>query len=180
MAARHFLLRDYRQNRHSSLSFNLLLRLGQAIGSDNFGTVTLNRSLIPERKIILLSTFRNRVVPDGVQFHLLPSAWTEAFELLREVRRTNTASMVGRVVIENLIRSPQVGRIKKIYKHIRTIFCNTNITLIIFHNKLLAQRVRSLNNYNCDVLNLPNPLVPDALINTFPHILDSNLFNGVL
>ena len=179
LATRDFLLRDYRRNRHPSLSFNLLLRLGQELGSANFGTVTLTRSLIPERRIILITTVQNRILPEGVLSYLLPAAWTAAFELLREVQRSNPSSLIGRVVIENLIRSPQVGRIRRVYRKVRTIFCNTRITFIIFNDKLLASRVASLNKYKCDVLNLPKPRDPAALINTFPHILDSNLFHGV-
>ena len=174
LAAQRLIMSDYRRFRQSSIQFNTLLRIAQEVGSANFCELSLDSDSIPQQATLVASTHEHRLLPPGAKLFHLPLNWGEALQTLRRIRKEHPAALTRRLVIENIFRSNQVGRARRLCQRIRSLFCGTDIAVVVNRDFRLANMLKSLQRkFHFEVLLLRDPRPPTALQDNFPGVLRS-------
>lgn len=133
----------------------------------NFCEIRIENTV--QRNILVASTINNRQVPKNATLHQISFQFPTALQQLKELRSNFKQSTTNRLIIENLIRTKQIGRIRKFCRKVRALFTLTPITLIIHDDYLMAKRTASIaKKYNIDVFQIRNFQNPDALSTELP------------
>ena len=114
LAAQRQMMADFRRHRRTSIHFPLLRQIAADLGSANFCTVTIDADSLPRQTVILATTEAHRNLPQHVKVYQVPLSWSEALNSLRQIRKENPAALTCRIVIENVFRSLDTGRAKRV------------------------------------------------------------------
>lgn len=170
--AQRLIVSDYRRSRQTSIRFYPLRQIAEALGSANFCKVSLDPDSLPQQSTLVVWPHVHRLVPPGVKIFYLPLIGGEGLESLRRIRRQHPAALTGRLVIENLFRSNQVGQARRLCQRICSPNLRTDVVVVVHRDFRLATMLRSLQRkYNFQVLLLRVPRPPIALQDNFPGVL---------